>query len=198
MQLRNRKKCGLLELYYPHSFKGLVIVASVWASQEVWLLNAGYLVVGGHLGRFIVWTKSAFEKLDAIFGTHEKKSLLKKDYILPRNIMGNPDLARIINSDEIQSVVRPTKTVIKRRVLKKNPLKNLGALLKLNPYAKTARRMELLAQERQSKAKAEKLQSKRSQLKVLHFDHTMVAFVFVAPCSSVAGFISTSSGLCLY
>jgi hypothetical protein len=58
--------------------------------------------------------------------------------------------------------------------------------------------MELLAQERQSKAKAEKLQSKRSQLKVLHFDHTMVAFVFVAPCSSVAGFISTSSGLCLY
>ncbi|KAG0597514.1 hypothetical protein M758_12G000800 [Ceratodon purpureus] len=128
-------------------------------------LNLLQLAPGGHLGRFIVWTKSAFEKLDAIFGTQEKKSLVKKNYTLPRNIMGNPDLARIINSDEIQSVVRPTKTVIKRRVLKKNPLKNLGALLKLNPYAKTARRMELLAQERQSKAKAEKLQSKRSQLK---------------------------------
>jgi large subunit ribosomal protein L4e len=107
--------------------------------------------------------------LDAIFGTHEKKSLIKKDYILPRNIMGNPDLGRIINSDEIQSVVRPTKVAIKRRALKKNPLKNLGALLKLNPYAKTARRMELLSQERQAKAKAEKLQSKRSQLKVLRF-----------------------------
>lgn len=26
--------------------------------------------------------------------------------------------------------------------LKKNPLKNLGALLKLNPYAKTARRQQ--------------------------------------------------------
>ena len=30
--------------------------------------------------------------------------------------------------------------------MKKNPLKNLGGLLKLNPYAKTARRQELLHQ----------------------------------------------------
>lgn len=133
---------------------------------------------GGHLGRFIVWTKSAFEKLDAIFGTQDKKSLTKKDYILPRPIMGNPDLGRIINSDEIQSVVRPTKVAIKRRVLKKNPLKNLGALLKLNPYAKTARRMELLAQERQAKAKTEKLQSKRSQLKVCLIVSTSKSFIF--------------------
>lgn len=131
---------------------------------------------GGHLGRFIVWTKSAFEKLDAIFGTQEKKSLLKKDYILPRNIMGNPDLARIINSDEIQSIVRPTKVDIKRRALKKNPLKNLGALLKLNPYAKTARRMELLAQERQAKAKAEKLESKRKAPKVLFCETGLLVF----------------------
>lgn len=128
-------------------------------------LNLLQLAPGGHLGRFIVWTKSAFEKLDSIYGTQEKKSLLKKNYSLPRNIMGNPDLGRIINSDEVQSVVRPTKSDTKRRALKKNPLKNLGALLKLNPYAKTARRMELLAQERQAKAKAEKLQSKRSQIK---------------------------------
>jgi hypothetical protein len=45
-------------------------------------------------------------------------------------------------------------------------LKNLGALLKLNPYAKTARRMELLAQEQRAKAKAEKLDSKRKISKV--------------------------------
>jgi large subunit ribosomal protein L4e len=121
---------------------------------------------GGHLGRFIVWTKSAFEKLDLIFGNYDKKSLVKKNYTLPRPIMSNPDLARIINSDEIQSVVRPVKQEIKRRVLKKNPLKNLGALLKLNPYAKTARRMELLAQEQRAKAKAEKLDSKRKISKV--------------------------------
>jgi hypothetical protein len=125
---------------------------------------------GGHLGRFIVWTKSAFEQLDAIFGTHEKRSIVKKNYVLPRPIMGNPDLARIINSDEIQSVVQPKKVEIKRWALKKNPLKNLGALLKLNPYAKTARRMELLAQEQRAKAKAEKLDIKRKTAKVKNFN----------------------------
>lgn len=33
---------------------------------------------------------------------------------------------------------------INRRVLKKNPLKNLKIMLKLNPYAKTARRNAIL------------------------------------------------------
>lgn len=33
---------------------------------------------------------------------------------------------------------------INRRVLKKNPLKNLRIMLKLNPYAKTARRHAIL------------------------------------------------------
>ena len=33
---------------------------------------------------------------------------------------------------------------INRRVLKKNPLKNLRVMMKLNPYAKTARRNAIL------------------------------------------------------
>lgn len=33
---------------------------------------------------------------------------------------------------------------IHRRVLKKNPLKNLRVMMKLNPYAKTARRNAIL------------------------------------------------------
>lgn len=33
---------------------------------------------------------------------------------------------------------------INRRILKKNPLKNLNIMLKLNPYAKTARRHAIL------------------------------------------------------
>lgn len=72
----------------------------------------------------------------------------KKGYKLPRSQMTNADLTRLINSDEIQSIVRPPKTGRTNVPLKKNPLKNLGALLKLNPYAKTARRAELLAQVR--------------------------------------------------
>jgi len=128
-------------------------------------LNLLKLAPGGHLGRFIIWTKSAFEKLDSTFGGFEKESLQKKGYVLPRAKMVNSDLARIVNSDEIQSVVRPINREIKRKPLKKNPLKNLGALLKLNPHAKTARRMALLAEEQRAKAKQEKLDKKRKEPK---------------------------------
>ncbi|KAK9987233.1 hypothetical protein SO802_032184 [Lithocarpus litseifolius] len=78
--------------------------------------------------------------------------------------MVNADLARIINSDEVQSIVKPIKKEVKRAPLKKNPLKNLNAMLKLNPYAKTARRMSLLVEADRVKAKKEKLEKKRSPI----------------------------------
>ena len=71
------------------------------------------LAPGGHLGRFIIWTKSAFDQLDSVFGTVETESKEKKGYRLPQAPMTNSDLTRLINSDEIQSVVRPKKTVSK-------------------------------------------------------------------------------------
>jgi len=120
-------------------------------------LNLLKLAPGGHVGRFCLWTKSAFEKLDKIFGTATTESAVKKGYKLPRAPMANSDLARLINSDEIQSVVRKPKTAVTRRPLKKNPLKNLGAMIKLNPYAKAARRMEVLVSARRHAARQEKL-----------------------------------------
>jgi large subunit ribosomal protein L4e len=127
-------------------------------------LNLLKLAPGGHLGRFVIWTKSAFEKLDAIYGSVDKVSEKKKGYLLPRAKMANADLPRIINSDEVQSVVRPIKKEVKRAPMKKNPLKNLNAMLKLNPYAKTARRMALLAEAQRVKSKKEKLDTKRKQI----------------------------------
>ncbi|KAL1815968.1 hypothetical protein DCAR_0520322 [Daucus carota subsp. sativus] len=127
-------------------------------------LNLLKLAPGGHLGRFVIWTKSAFEKLDSIYGSFDKPSEKKSGYVLPRSKMVNADLARIINSDEIQSVVRPIKKEIKRPPLKKNPLKNLNTMLRLNPYAKTARRMSLLAEAQRVKSKKEKLDQKRKPL----------------------------------
>uniref|UniRef100_A0A2P2JPE8 Large ribosomal subunit protein uL4 C-terminal domain-containing protein n=1 Tax=Rhizophora mucronata TaxID=61149 RepID=A0A2P2JPE8_RHIMU len=124
-------------------------------------LNLLKLSPGGHLGRLVIWTKSAFEKLDSIYGSFDKPSEKKKSYVLPRAKMVNADLARIINSDEVQSVVRPIKKEDKRTPLKKNPLKNLNVMLKLNPYAKTARRMSLLAEAQRVKSKKEKLDKKR-------------------------------------
>ncbi|XP_062101994.1 large ribosomal subunit protein uL4 [Humulus lupulus] len=127
-------------------------------------LNLLKLAPGGHLGRFVIWTKSAFEKLDSIYGSFDKLSEKKRSYVLPRSKMVNADLARIINSDEVQSVVRPIKKESKRAPLKKNPLKNLNAMLKLNPYAKTAKRMSLLAEAQRVKSKAEKLDKKRKPI----------------------------------
>mmetsp|Transcript_38340 Transcript_38340/g.109554 ORF Transcript_38340/g.109554 Transcript_38340/m.109554 type:complete len:388 (+) Transcript_38340:32-1195(+) len=125
-------------------------------------LNLLKIAPGGHLGRFIIWTQSAFEKLDALYGTYKKPSALKVDYTLPRAMMTNADLARIINSDEIQSALRPAVTERKHWALKKNPLKNYGFMLKLNPYAKAVRKAELLLQEARSTKKAALVASKRA------------------------------------
>ncbi|KAJ7443502.1 ribosomal protein L4 domain-containing protein [Mycena galericulata] len=69
-------------------------------------------------------------------------STYKKDYLLPTSKISNPDVTRLINSDEIQSKVekRPWTQ-------KKNPLVNMAMLFRLNPYAKTIRKHELLKQE---------------------------------------------------
>jgi len=123
-------------------------------------LNLLQLAPGGHLGRFVIWTKDAFERLDAIYGTYKKQATEKHDYILPRAAMSNADLARIINSDEVQSALRPKKGAT-GHIRKRNPLKNLGFLLRLNPYAKAIKRSELLAKERRAKAKAAIVEAKR-------------------------------------
>merc|ERR1712000_146432 len=86
---------------------------------QVSRLNLLQLAPGGHLGRFIIWTQGAFAKLDSIFGTWKKESEQKVGYTLPRAKMTNTDLQRIINSDEIQSVLRVRETTentdLKRR-----------------------------------------------------------------------------------
>jgi large subunit ribosomal protein L4e len=128
---------------------------------QVSRLNLLTLAPGGHMGRFIVWTQPAFEKLGAIYGSETRVSTQKSGYTLPRNIMANSDITRIINSDEVQSKVNPAKTTIVRRRIKKNPLKNLGVKVKLNPYALSIRRSELLAQERRATLKVAKLAAAR-------------------------------------
>jgi large subunit ribosomal protein L4e len=126
-------------------------------TANVEALNLLQLAPGGHLGRFIIWTKDAFNKLANIYGSTTRESTSKKGYKLPRGSVNNSDITRIINSDEVQSKVRAAKTSVKLHAnLKKNPLKNLGVLVRLNPYALTLRRAELLLQEKKAAAKAAK------------------------------------------
>uniref|UniRef100_A0A7S3PGQ6 Large ribosomal subunit protein uL4 C-terminal domain-containing protein n=1 Tax=Aplanochytrium stocchinoi TaxID=215587 RepID=A0A7S3PGQ6_9STRA len=126
-------------------------------------LNLLQLAPGGHVGRFVIWTQDAFEKLDSIFGTEETRSLVKKGFVLPRAPMTNADLSRLINSDEIQKIVRPAKTERKKTLRKKNPLKNLGVMIKLNPYAAAHRRAELRAAKAREEGKSKKVAAKREK-----------------------------------
>lgn len=44
-------------------------------------LNLLQLAPGGHLGRFVIWTESAFGLLDEVFGTFDTPSLQKKNFV---------------------------------------------------------------------------------------------------------------------
>merc|ERR1712056_174131 len=96
-------------------------------------LNLLQLAPGGNFGRFIIWTEGAFQKLNEMYGTFKSGAPMKKGYHLPRAQMENADIARIINSSEVQSVLRPQLEAPKRLVAKKNPLKNKMVMAKLNP-----------------------------------------------------------------
>lgn len=140
---RHRQRRGPLIVYSPdedgkelvRAFRNIPGVET----SSVYALNLLQLAPGGHLGRFIVWTSAAFAALDHIYGTTTTPSALKKDFLLPSNVISNADIGRLINSAEVQAVVRPAKggALTKRAgVQKKNPLKNKQVLLRLNPYAK--------------------------------------------------------------
>jgi large subunit ribosomal protein L4e len=123
------------------------------------------LAPGGHLGRFIIWTKGAFEKLDSIFGTYEESAKFKSGFNLPRSFMTNADLTRIINSDEIQSIVKPavtTQTVLPK---KRNPLKNADVRIALNPYFATVKAKAEARANLSAEAKAKIVADRRASIK---------------------------------
>mmetsp|Transcript_15807 Transcript_15807/g.25083 ORF Transcript_15807/g.25083 Transcript_15807/m.25083 type:complete len:464 (+) Transcript_15807:25-1416(+) len=99
---------------------------------NVYSLNLLKLAPGGHVGRLIIWTECAFQALNDIYGTKLRQSVLKHNYQPPRSIMTNSDLQRIINSQEIQSVLRAKRGRTKC-VKKRNPLRNPELYAKLNP-----------------------------------------------------------------
>jgi len=120
-------------------------------------LNLLQLAPGGHMGRFCIWSQSALDALNTIYGEDGKS--------IPEDLMANADLARIINSDEIQSVLNPAKRANKKYLRKKNPLTSIKALAKLDPYAAAARASEQRAEAARSDNKAANLARKRGVAK---------------------------------
>ena len=127
-------------------------------------LNLLQLAPGGHLGRFIVFTADAFKALNTVFGTYREKGVEKGGYQLNRGMMACADLARIINSDQVQNKLRAVKqNSIARRTTKKNPLKNKTVMQRLNPNSKLARDAAKKAAEQAKKDRLAKLKAKHSK-----------------------------------
>merc|ERR1712071_407318 len=99
-KLRNRRtvmKRGPLVIYdqdqgLTKAFRNIPGVDTIAVEK----LNLLKLAPGGHVGRFCIWTESAFRKLDSLYGTGSKASTTKKNYNLPVVKMANTDLARLI------------------------------------------------------------------------------------------------------
>ncbi|KAF5269325.1 hypothetical protein FQR65_LT02627 [Abscondita terminalis] len=124
-------------------------------------LNLLKLAPGGHVGRFIIWTQSAFQQLDKLFGTWSKNSQIKKDYNLPQPKMANTDLSRLLKSDEIRKVLRKPHNKVVRRVRRLNPLTNVRAMLRLNPYAAVLKRHAILTAQKRKLGRELALAKKR-------------------------------------
>ncbi|KAH9598888.1 Ribosomal protein L4/L1e [Trypanosoma melophagium] len=102
-------------------------------------LNLLHLAPGGHVGRFIIWTRGAFEKLDSIFGTFTEASAVKKGFVLPAPMLTNTDVTRIMLSEEVRRVLKPKKLQPKkpsRYTQPKNGIRNRRLRLRLNPFQK--------------------------------------------------------------
>ena len=64
-------------------------------------LNIKHLAPGGVLGRLCVFTASAMEELRDQFGSFKGTARYRKNYLLKREVLTLPDVAKLINSDAI-------------------------------------------------------------------------------------------------
>merc|ERR1719291_1195356 len=76
--------------------------------------------------------------------------------------MSTSDVSRIINSDQVQSVIRPAITSQLVHPKKKNALKNRDVIIALNPYFAETRRREAARRKSNRKAEAKKKRSEAS------------------------------------
>lgn len=103
-------------------------------------LNIRNLAPGGQLGRLLVFTEGALAELKQQFGSLQGAGSARKNYLLRREVLANPDIGQIINSNEVQSVLRATKAPRRMHTRqKKNPMNNKAHMDYLNPFNKELR-----------------------------------------------------------
>merc|ERR1739838_927340 len=85
-----------------------------------------------------------------------KPSSEKNDWNLPQPKMAVTDLSKLLKSEEIQKVLRAPNRKVNKAVVKTNPLKNVRAMLQLNPYAAVLKKnAELVSAKRLSNKAAD-------------------------------------------
>ncbi|RWS12261.1 60S ribosomal protein L4-A-like protein, partial [Dinothrombium tinctorium] len=180
-KMRNRRrvqKLGPVVIYAKDSgltraFRNIPGIETI----NVEKLNLLRLAPGGHVGRFCIWTESAFRKLDELYGTWKHPSLKKRGYNLPQPKMANSDLSRLLKSDEIQKSIRRRITKVLRRKVKRNPLKHPLVMKRLNPYSAALKKSVRNLSERRRAAR-EVLRKKRLGEKVDEKELEKAARVF--------------------
>lgn len=166
-KMRNRRyklRKGPLVVYANENVKLVQAFRNIPGVEvaNVHRLSLRQLAPGGQVGRLCIWTQSAFSALDNLFGSYRKTAQEKSGYQLLRPTMTNPDLARIINSNEIQSVVQPVKeNKVVHEVQKKNPLKNRKLMDRLNPNATLVRETARKANEANRQNRENQIKAKR-------------------------------------
>jgi len=103
-------------------------------------LNIRHLAPGGQLGRLLVFTEGAVTELKQQFGSMRGSGTVRKNYLLRREVMSNPDISQIINSNEVQKSLRAKRTSkILHTRQRKNPFRNRKHMDYLNPFNKQLR-----------------------------------------------------------
>jgi len=128
-------------------------------------LNMLDLAPGGHVGRFVVFSQSAFEKLDKYFGTYKVGGGSAHKFRPPRSILTNSDIYRVIKSREVMSISRPKIAQFKRSK-RTNPIKNIKSMLRLNPFWK---QMDRRIKGYKKRVKRENIKSKLEKSAELRF-----------------------------
>merc|ERR1712203_1356719 len=108
-KLRNRRhvqKLGPLVVYdqdqgITKAFRNIPGVDTIQVDN----LNILKLAPGGHVGRFFIWTESAFKKLDDLYGTWRKPSATKA---------GQHGPLALLKSEAIRAVLRAPNKKISR------------------------------------------------------------------------------------
>jgi len=96
--------------------------------ENVESLNLLDLAPGGHLGRFVIWTKNAFAKLDGIYAA-------KTGFKMPTPLVKNTDFKKFFESEAMMKARKPEKA-LRYSERKENPYVCKAAMKRLNPALK--------------------------------------------------------------